>query len=138
MIEPNTAAEIRRLLAEGSLSQRKIAGLTHVSRGTVSAIASGKRPDHDTLNDDWAEPAGPAVRCPGCGGLVYMPCQLCRVRKLIAKRSRRAPQNRVGRRKDAFEPIDLDLRPDHRARYDEVRAWRRENNDCLVGDGTDP
>jgi transcriptional regulator with XRE-family HTH domain len=134
MIEENTVAEIRRLLAEGSLSQRKIAGLTHVSRGTVSAIASGRRPQYDgPTGDDWAEPTGPPVRCPDCGGMVYLPCQLCRVRKLIAKR-RRTPQDRTGQRKDAFEPIDLDLRPDHRARYEEVRAWRRENNDCLVGD----
>jgi hypothetical protein len=41
------------------------------------------------------------------------------------------------RKKDCFEPIELNLRPEHRARYEEVRAWRRENNDCLVGEGTE-
>jgi transcriptional regulator with XRE-family HTH domain len=134
MIQHETVNEIRRLLAETSLSKRKIARLSGVSRGTVLEIASGRRPDYDALlaGEDWEEPTGPAVRCPGCGGLVCMPCQLCRMRKLIANRGRRAP------RKDPFEPIELNLRPDHRARYEEVRAWRRENNDCLVGEGTEP
>ena len=50
MIGEDTVAEIRRLLADGSLSQRKIAGLTHVSRGTVSAIASGRRPQYDAAD----------------------------------------------------------------------------------------
>jgi hypothetical protein len=139
MIPHATVTEIRRLLAETSLSQRKIAALAGVSRGTVSAINAGKPFDSDMPpGEDWEEPTGPAVRCPGCGGLVYMPCQLCRMRKLIANSAGRTPQDRTAPRRDAFEPIDMDLRPDHRARYEEVRAWRRENSDCLVGEGIEP
>ena len=46
MLAPSVVEEIRRLLAEDTLSYRKIARLTGVSRGTIGAIASGKRPDY--------------------------------------------------------------------------------------------
>ena len=76
--------EAERLLAEGKLSQRKIASAVGISRATVSAIASGRRPDYEARqlaraaeNELW----GPIVRCPECGGMVYSPCRLCRARK---------------------------------------------------------
>ncbi len=75
--------EIERLLAEGRLSQRKIAKALGVSRGVVDAIASGKRPDYEARRQhraDDGEPQGPIERCPTCGARVYMPCRLCRVR----------------------------------------------------------
>ena len=70
MIAPKVVAEIRRLLAEEKLSQRKIGQLVGVSRGTVAAIASGKRPDYEQLyyqswDEPCDEPAGPPQRCPG-------------------------------------------------------------------------
>ena len=90
MIALEVVAEVRRLLTEEKLSQRKIARLTGVSRSTIAAIGSGKRPDYELLQrlreDDWEEPTGPAVRCPGCGNRVYMPCQLCRLRKRMAEK----------------------------------------------------
>lgn len=46
MIAPTRVAEVRRLLTEGMLSQRKIARLTSVRRGAVGAIASGRRSEH--------------------------------------------------------------------------------------------
>jgi hypothetical protein len=79
-------AEIRRMLARGELSQRKIAEQTGVSRGTVGAIALGRRPDYEdrrqAARGDFEPPSGPLHRCPGCGGMVLMPCLLCRVRAL--------------------------------------------------------
>src|SRR6185369_2834794 len=77
--------EVERLLAEGRLSQRKIARLLRVSRSTVSAIAAGRRPDYEARLAARAsefEPLGPIERCSGCGGMVYTPCRLCRVRKI--------------------------------------------------------
>lgn len=86
MIAVSKVDEIRQLLAEGRLSQRQIAKATGISRATVGAIAAGKRPDYslrqrprDALED---EPLGPLARCGGCGGLVHMPCRLCRIRAL--------------------------------------------------------
>jgi hypothetical protein len=77
---------VAELLAERRLSQRAIARLTGISRGTVGAIASGARPRNlrpKYADDDLFRPLGPAVRCGGCGGKVQMPCLLCRVRALL-------------------------------------------------------
>lgn len=119
MIQPEAVAEVRRLLAEGKQSQRQIARLVGVSRGTVGAIALGRRHDRPTepIEEEtlWE---GPPTRCPECGAMVYMPCVLCRVRKKLGKR-RRVVDCRT-------ETLRLDLRPEHRVRYDEVLRWRKE------------
>jgi len=125
MIAPKIVAEVRRLLAAGTHSQRKIARLTGISRGTVGAIASGRRPDyHESSDDGPEEPAGPPERCPGCGGMVYMPCLLCRARKQSTENRRVSPPSRLV---DAPLRIGLDLRPEHHSRYLQAYAWRREN-----------
>jgi DNA-binding XRE family transcriptional regulator len=85
MISANIVEDIRQMLAEGRLSQRAIAVRTGISRGTVSAIAQGKRRDYparyapgDAL---FVPPAGRHVRCPGCGALAQMPCLACYLRR---------------------------------------------------------
>jgi hypothetical protein len=92
MIPVWRVAAIRGLLVEGELSQRKIAERVGVSRGTVAAIALGRRPDYADRRQagcgsfspagEFVPPSGPAQRCPGCGGMVQMPCLVCRVRRL--------------------------------------------------------
>ena len=125
MIEAKITADVRRLLAEGTLSQRKIARLTGISRGSVGAIASGKRPDYETPpEEEDEEPTGPPERCRNCGGMVYLPCRLCRTRNTIAKDRRlTSRQLAVG----TTESLELNLRPEHRARYEEVRTWREQD-----------
>ena len=124
MLAPLLVREIRRLLAEGNFSQRKIARLTGVSRGTVGAIASGKRPDYEPrswLKDE--RPAGPPRRCPICGGMVHMPCRLCVLRRWLASNKKnRRPDPRPDPQPDGL--FDLELRDTHRKRYERVRAWR--------------
>jgi DNA-directed RNA polymerase subunit RPC12/RpoP len=79
--------EIERLLAEGSLSQRKIAERMDVSRGTVSAIANGRRGNWGREADDADHPpAGPPVRCQKCGYRVVMPCIICEARQYQSRR----------------------------------------------------
>jgi hypothetical protein len=86
MIPPALIEEIRRLLDEGQLSQRMIARTVGVSRGTVNAIATGRRldaPAHPFASGedtDFTPPAGLHVRCPGCGSLTQMPCLACYIR----------------------------------------------------------
>ncbi len=86
MIAPAVVEEIRRLLGEGRLSQRRIAREVGVSRGTVNAIAQGKRPDRPARPlrrvGEVVVPAGPVRRCPECGAMVYTPCLACQVRAL--------------------------------------------------------
>ena len=116
--------EIRRLLADDNLSQRKIARRTGVSRGTIAAIAAGRRPDYERLRaarqDDEFEPTGPLVRCPQCGGKVYLPCRLCRAREMAAQLPKR-PRPQF----EAAGLIELQLKEEHRLRYEEVLAARR-------------
>lgn len=126
MIGPKVVAEVRRLLAEGKHSQRAVARLTGVSRGSVRAIVSGKRSDYVERREEWEEPVGPPERCPECGGKVYMPCQLCRLRDVGRKGPRPTAWD------DAIRldvPLGLDLRPEHRMRYEQVRARRLEEAD---------
>jgi len=83
MLTPALVAEIRHLLHNEGLSQRSVARQTGVSRGTVHAIAQGKRPERPLRRpapEDLPRPEGPLQRCPGCGGMVYMPCLLCLAR----------------------------------------------------------
>jgi len=76
--------EIDRLLKEGELSHRKIAIRLGVSRGTIDAIANGRRglygkePD---VNRPAHVPTSPPARCPRCGYRVYFPCLICNTRQ---------------------------------------------------------
>ncbi|MBN2475836.1 MAG: helix-turn-helix domain-containing protein [Pirellulales bacterium] len=134
MIAPEIVDEIRRLLAEGRLSQRKIARRTGVSRNTVGAIATGRRRDRKRrhpgrLEADDAPPAGPPQRCPGCGGMVWMPCRLCRTR---ARMSPRQPTPVPRWLRPVDQPLGLDLKGEYRARYQQVRARRAEAERALL------
>ncbi len=126
MIAAAVVQEIRRLLAEGRLSQRKIARLTGVSRGTISAIASGKRPDYQQLRrarqGEPLEPAEPPERCPGCGGMVYQPCRYCRARSLAARLPRPAAPPRD---QPPGELLGLRLKDEHRLRYEAIHEAKR-------------
>ncbi|HEY2759985.1 MAG TPA: hypothetical protein VGI75_04560 [Pirellulales bacterium] len=87
MLPPAIVEEARRLLGRGELSQRKIAAMLKISRGSIGAIALGRRPDYPPPDEaeDEHQNLQPPVRCRGCGGLVYAPCRLCRVRAAKAR-----------------------------------------------------
>jgi len=87
MLRPDQVKEVRRLLARGKISQREIARELRLARGTVAAIAHGRRPDYSVKppDEDQIRPLRPPVRCAGCGGMVYAPCRLCRVRAVQAR-----------------------------------------------------
>lgn len=90
MLPVSVIEEVRRLLEEGELSQRKIASKLSVSRGTVGAIASGQRGIHGREPTDDEQPMlccfdVPPERCVGCGATVYKPCVLCGAREYKAR-----------------------------------------------------
>lgn len=91
MLSPALEDRIRTLLLEGRLSQREIARLTGTSRSTVAAIADGHRNGslRQTADDRTAyfSTASRPRRCPQCGGMVFMPCHLCRVRAYAMERT---------------------------------------------------
>lgn len=84
MIATSVIEEIHQLLEEGRLSQRKIASRIGVSRGTVNAVALGRRDCGRVFRQPdetgFIPPTGLPVRCPGCGGRVQMPCLRCYIR----------------------------------------------------------
>jgi|GEM_PF-4907353 len=128
MLEPTLVDQIKRLLAEGRWSQRKIAWATGVSRGSVAAIASGRR-DRFKLVRLQAERAGrppaddPAglgplpTRCPGCGRLIRLPngAQRC-----LACAAEEGADIRLAIA-DEVTPARLDLRGDAAARFARLR-----------------
>lgn len=86
MIRDSVVQEVKRLLFVEGLSQRTVATQVGVSRGTVHAIARGKRPDRvrplaETGMLPWDD--APPKRCPHCGALVYMPCLACQIRAYL-------------------------------------------------------
>ena len=128
---------IKKLLAEGELSQRKIAKKVGVSRGTVASVASGRRPDYEQLRhkrqqDQQPLPLGPLARCPECGGMVYMPCRLCEMRSRRADAPQRSPNAQP------TEPLGLDLRGEARARYEAVHLQRMQQGELSEEDEIDP
>jgi hypothetical protein len=87
MLSIELIQEIDRLLREGELSQRQIAARLQVSRGTVGAIASGRRGGKGW---DDADQALRAKRCRRCGYRIYPPCRIC-----IAREHRRQSMAKV-------------------------------------------
>jgi hypothetical protein len=155
MIESHLVEQVEQLLAKGKLSHRKIARITGVSRGTIGAIASGRRCIRPRPAWPWDDESlvhdVPPQRCPDCGGMVYMPCRACRTRKEMEKLaadwvligphpnplpkvegtiiSNPLPKGEGTRRGNVREPyilLGLNLKPVHQERYEEVRRWRRE------------
>jgi hypothetical protein len=126
MLSQSTIDTIRRLLDEDELTQREIARYAGVSRGTVQAIGDGtlanrKRrrqaaPLVPQLDDEEPASSEPPQRCPGCGGMVYMPCRRCEMWRWPA---RQAPAEA-----EDNEPMLLTLRPAERQRYQEIRRLR--------------
>ena len=101
MIATALVEEVRRMLREGRISQRKIARRLGVSRGTVNAIARGRRRDDSAggrgrEEADFTPPTGLPRRCPGCGGLAQMPCLACYIR--AKKEARQAATSNFCRR----------------------------------------
>jgi hypothetical protein len=118
MIGPAVIEELLRLLAEGNLSQRKIAKMMNVSRGTVAAVAAGRRRPNYPREVPDEQFKGPVRRCAGCGGMVATPCHACRIRRLTAKSSK------CYRAVSGDQPSGLDLAQEHQTRYEEIRRQR--------------
>ncbi len=117
------------MLETGKLSHRKISRLTGVSRGTIDGISNGTRKLKDrngrsNLSEDALElylaSQDIPKRCQECGAKVVLPCRHCAARAFAAKNKKRPS--------DRGPPIilGLELKPEHKARYKEVRRARCE------------
>ena len=108
--------EVKDLLGDG-YSQRAVARMTGVRRGTGHGIATGKRHVRDQSErvDLSPGPSGPEVRCPGCGGRVQLPCVACRTRATPTGES--APGDDVA-------AASLQLKTGDRPRYAKIQRRR--------------
>ena len=79
MINNIVIQKIQILLKQGEMSQRQIAKHIGVSRGTVQAVAKGKRTLKTVNAASWVAPTGQPRRCPQCGSHVRMPCLACQI-----------------------------------------------------------
>ncbi len=127
MLAPGMVREIRDQLAGGELSQGEIARRWGVSRGTVNAIATGRRTARRArppIDKEHSCMRGPPQRCPGCGGLVLMPCLACRVRARQQKERERLRNSRAARYSPEMpkRAVENGLCPVPRARLAFVRA----------------
>ncbi|MBN1589198.1 MAG: winged helix-turn-helix transcriptional regulator [Pirellulales bacterium] len=137
MIASTVIDHIRELLAEGQLSQRKIAQQLGLSRGTVANVAHGRRPDRGAIRRKRKNPPEPftrghVARCPECGAMVHMPCFACRTRRECAGRPQRGNDGRLD------GPFGLDLHGDVLARYEGVHRRRMEKGEPFVEVEVDP
>ena len=118
MLAHSTVQRVKQLLAEGSRPRREVARIAGVNRNTVDAIALGRRIDRPPAAAEESEERPPQW-CRGCGAMVVLPCRLCQVRRLLAMgRLTPAPPQ-------TDDPLRLDLKPNHRRRYEQVVARRR-------------
>ena len=89
MLKPQIVLKILFLLKEKKYSQRKIAKILGVSRGTVNAIAQGKKKLRSCMtvqeNSSFILPKGPPRRCLTCGAKTKMPCLACQLREKMRK-----------------------------------------------------
>ena len=94
MLEHHLVLQIILLLNEKKYSQREIAKMMGISRGTVNAIARGRRkllPRKTELKEKKTPlPRGEPRRCPHCGAMVRMPCLACTLRRIAKKRKRKS------------------------------------------------
>ena len=112
MISQEKYQAVQKLLADGVLSQRRIAALVGVNRGTVRAIAaetrSHKNRRTDKTQDRWT--SDDLSRCPICGNMVMMPCLICEIQQ----------RGFCSDSSDEAITIGFDLKPDHQERLQEI------------------
>ena len=104
MLSDEVVLEIRRLLDEGNLSWRAIGERIGVSRTMVGHVAKGRRRPKSLVAEGKTQLPS---RCRKCGGMVYKPCRLCRVRSYqrvtaqIQRLSKSSPPDRSAPRQAA-------------------------------------
>jgi hypothetical protein len=81
MIDSKTILSIRHAIHHDNMTHKDAAKKFKVSRGAVNLAASGaisREGESVSLScKDTSPPTGQYVRCPGCGGMVQMPCLSC-------------------------------------------------------------
>jgi hypothetical protein len=126
VLDPALVDEVRRLWAAGLRNRRAIARRTGVSRCSVGAIVSGRRPEPGLRprrqpKSIGSPLSGPRARCPQCGVEVVLPCQACRAR-VQQQQDPDLFRRLTGQPPPPEEDRGLHLTPAEEARYQPIRA----------------
>ena len=141
MIAWSLEVEIRRLLAEGRWSMRRISKLTGASRGAVAGVArdrgSRKRGAAPSLR--WPREETPR-RCARCGRMVHHPCLACHLQDLsrgarAAGVESRVPRDLLPASELQRQDTRLNLGPNEQLRYQELRS-RLEAQRLIASDSS--
>ena len=111
--------EVQRLLRLECYSHKEIGKMLGISRNTVGSVALGK---HRNCNAEEEEntSVGPPRICPICGWNVLMPCVVCRTREYMS-------DHPLVFKKEVDAELSVDLREDHRRRYEELVSRRPQD-----------
>ncbi len=115
--------EVQDLLREGAMSARAIAFHCRVSRDSVQRIRSGKRQPRRTPPVE-RDPQAAYERCGCCGGMVQKPCLICRALAAGGERGGMVAALRQQIAAGQSDPLGLDLKPQHQARYEPIHQRR--------------
>ena len=134
MIHNDIICEAQRLLRRGT-SYRAVARELGISRGTVGKVALGRRVpvEAGACAEDENPPYHsntPPVRCPTCGGVVYMPCVACRVKTAVKTRAILPASPDLS---GCSSSLTLSLKDDHQARYELVKAMTNGHSALPTG-----
>lgn len=125
---------ILELLESGRCSDRKIALMVGCCRGSIARIkktpAKLIRKRIEAI--ELPNPKAAYERCPTCGALTRPPCVACTLNDPEFKKLKKTQENRSVDVLEAF--LELDLLPEDRKRYQQVRKWRVENHIPPDGD----
>jgi predicted XRE-type DNA-binding protein len=124
LISAHVIRQVEELLKTSGLSRRGIARQVGIGRNVVNQVAAGKVTSAERFARE-AKRQTPTIvgefRCSTCGGLsTRFPCAKCYIETI----------------RPSLEPLQappehglvlgLELRPEHRVGYEQVRRWRRE------------
>lgn len=129
VLPPEQVARIHALLDAGQLTQRAIARELGVGRETVRQIGRGLRPDYIAIRR-WKQaeqdllPKGPFQRCPEGHLTQYDPCLICAAKRTRRERGPVHVSQVIAEVLANTPTIELELRPEQQARYEEVKAAR--------------
>lgn len=133
MLEKDLIHHAQEMLLDGRLSYRKIAEQLGVSRSSIAKIAAARRktivvPKPLQISEDsWYQDEGQFTRCPGCGGMVHLPCRLCDVRaqcdqELELRRIARANTLRIAVRQILLDSLRRQNQRDEAHRLSQRKA----------------
>lgn len=124
LISAHVIRQVEELLKKSGLSRRAIAKQIGISRSVVNKVAAGEVTSVERFTREAKRQSPTNVgeyRCSTCGGkTTRFPCAKCYVETI------RPSLEPLQAPPESSVVVGLELRPEHRAAYEDVRRWRRE------------